>query len=148
MCLAQGHSTKTELPRLGIEPGTPGFEIPDANHSTTADSLTPLKHAAFENSVVKGNISPLATIIFKCINKLSGATGKPTLMLIDWSLMPFLSISQLYQGGQFTYSDDAFPGFLTPVLHTIIFPSNWLLFHIDLAHWWKTNDACHIDFSQ
>ena len=40
MCLAQGHSTMTELPRLGIEPGTPGFEIPDANHSTTADSLT------------------------------------------------------------------------------------------------------------
>ena len=31
--------------------------------------------------------------------------------------------------------------FLTPVLHTTIFPSNWLLFHIDLAHWWKTNDA-------
>ena len=24
-----------------------------------------------------------------------------------------------------------FPGFLTPVLHTSYFPSNWLLFHID-----------------
>ena len=42
----------------------------------------------------------------------------------------------------------AFPGFLTPVLHTTIFPSNWLLFHIDLVHWWKTNDACRIDFCQ
>ena len=42
----------------------------------------------------------------------------------------------------------AFPGFITPVLHTTIFPSNWLLFHIDLAHWWKTNDACRIDFCQ
>ena len=38
MCLAQGHSTMTVEPRLGIEPGTPGFEIPNANHSTTADS--------------------------------------------------------------------------------------------------------------
>ena len=38
MCLAQGHSTMTAVPRLGIEHGTPGFEIPDANHSTTADS--------------------------------------------------------------------------------------------------------------
>ena len=37
-CLAQGHSTMTVVPRQGIEPGTPGFEIPDANHSTTADS--------------------------------------------------------------------------------------------------------------
>ena len=26
ICLAQGHSTMTEVPRLGIEPGTPGFE--------------------------------------------------------------------------------------------------------------------------
>ena len=41
MCLAQGHSTMTVVPQLGIEPGTPGFEIPDANHSTTADSLSP-----------------------------------------------------------------------------------------------------------
>ena len=31
---------------------------------------------------------------------------------------------------------------LAPVLHTTVFPSNWLLFHIDLAHWLKTNDAC------
>ena len=38
--------------------------------------------------------------------------------------------------------------FVTPVLHTAIFPSNWLLFHIDIAHWWKTNDACRIDFRQ
>ena len=28
----------TVVPRLGIEPGTAGFEIPHANHSTTADS--------------------------------------------------------------------------------------------------------------
>ena len=71
--------------------------------------------------------------------------------LIDWGLTPFLTISQLYHGGQFTYSSISwfshsyitaasspthqFPGFLTPVLHTTIFPSNWLLFHIDLAHW-------------
>ena len=41
-----------------------------------------------------------------------------------------------------------FPGFLTPVLYTTIIPSNWLLFHIALAHWWKTNDACRIDFCQ
>ena len=38
MCLAKGHSTMTVVPRLGIEPGTPGFESPDANHSTTAES--------------------------------------------------------------------------------------------------------------
>ena len=38
MCLAQGHSTMIVVPRLGIEPETPGFEIPDVNHSTTADS--------------------------------------------------------------------------------------------------------------
>ena len=28
MCLAQGHSTMTVVPRLGIEPGTPGFKSP------------------------------------------------------------------------------------------------------------------------
>ena len=31
----------------------------------------------------------------------------------------------------------------TPVLHTKVFASNWLL-----AHWWKMNDACCIDFCQ
>ena len=41
----------------------------------------------------------------------------------------------------------AIPGFLTTVLHTTIFPSNWLLLHIDLAHWWKMNDACRNDFN-
>ena len=59
--------------------------------------------------------------------------------LIDWCLTPFLTIVQLYHGGQFT--SHAFPGFLTPVLHTTNFPSNRLLFYIDIAHWWKTNDA-------
>ena len=42
----------------------------------------------------------------------------------------------------------AFPGFLLPVLQTKIFPSKLLLFHIDLAHWWKTNNACRIDLCQ
>ena len=42
-----------------------------------------------------------------------------------------------------------FLGFLTPVLQTTLFPSNWLLFsHRSIAHWWKTNDACHNDFCQ
>ena len=45
--------------------------------------------------------------------------------MIDWGLMPFSTISELYHGG-----------------------CNWLVFHIDLAHWWKTNDACRIDFCQ
>ena len=53
MCLAQGHSTMTVVPRLGIEPGTPGFEIPEANHSTTADSLELLHLCS-----VSGTVSP------------------------------------------------------------------------------------------
>ena len=28
MCIAQGHSNMTIVPRLGIEDGTPGFKIP------------------------------------------------------------------------------------------------------------------------
>ena len=32
------YSTMTVVPWLGIKPGKPGFEIPDAKHSTTADS--------------------------------------------------------------------------------------------------------------
>ena len=83
------------------------------------------------------------------------------------------------------YGTHVFHGFLTPVQHTTIFPSNWLIFPdklsplvewrmshwlktpgltaciatnlatgagcfslIDLVHWWKTNDACRIDFCQ
>ena len=40
----------TVVPRLGVEPGSPGFEIPDANHSTTADSFFELwrKSKSFE----------------------------------------------------------------------------------------------------
>ena len=63
--------------------------------------------------------------------------------LIDWGLTPFLTSSQLYHGG-LSSPTHAFPGFLTTALHTTIFPSNWLLFHIDLAHWRKTNDACQL----
>ena len=40
MCIAQGHSTMTVVLRLGIEPRTPGFEIPDANGK-------PLDHSGF-----------------------------------------------------------------------------------------------------
>ena len=39
-----------------------------------------------------------------------------------------------------------FPDFLTSVLHTTVFASNWVLFHIDFAHWWKTNEA-HLKFT-
>ena len=47
--------------------------------------------------------------------------------LIDLGLMPFSTIGQSYHGGSLTH---IFPGFLTPVLHTTYFPSNWLLFQI------------------
>ena len=75
------------------------------------------------------------------LNTNRSTLGNSALKLIDWGLTPFLTISQLYHGGQ--SPTHAFPGFLTPVLHTTIFPRNWLLFHIDLAHWWKTNYEYH-----
>ena len=68
--------------------------------------------------------------------------------LIDWliwGLTSFLTISLSYHGGQFTHSCVSRFSH-SPVLHTTIFPSDWMLFHIDLAHWWKTIDACRNDF--
>ena len=52
MYLVQEHLTMTVVPRLGIEPGTPGFEILDANDSTTADS-----HGKRRNCVNKITLS-------------------------------------------------------------------------------------------
>ena len=51
---------------------------------------------------------------------------------IDWSLTPFLTFSQSYHGGQFTYSYVSWFSFTST--HTTIFLSNWLLFQTDLAH--------------
>ena len=66
MYLAHGHSIMTVVPRLGIEPGTPGFEIPDANNSTTEDFygfeterpiLEPHSQVLWSNSLRQGTFS-------------------------------------------------------------------------------------------
>ena len=69
---------------------------------------------------------------FECRIQTLEHEQTPLLRLIDWGLTPFLTISQLYITAA-SSPTHAFPGFLTPVLHTTNFPSNWLLFHIDLV---------------
>ena len=67
--------------------------------------------------------------------------------LIDWGLTLFSTILQSYHGNQFTYlyvswlshartSNNNLSKQLTAFPHSLI------------AHWWKTNDACHNDFCQ
>ena len=71
----------------------------------------------------------------------------PDDILIDWALTSFLAISQLYHGGQFTYSCVSWFSYTSNPhnnLHKQL--AAWLLWHIVLDHWWKTNDACRIDF--
>ena len=57
----------------------------------------------------------------------------------------FLTFSQSYHGGQFTYSCVSWFSHTTTAHNNL---SNWLVFHINLVHWWKTNDACRIAFCQ
>ena len=68
---------------------------------------------------------------------------------VDWLIgvkRRFQQFLTLYHGSQFTYSC------ISWFSHTSTPPNNLpkqlLLFHIYLAHWWKKNDACRIDFCQ
>ena len=75
---------------------------------------------------------------------------QPMLSIIKRELCPFSKRYWIWKhGGKELKTDDCLIGVLiiiAPIL--TIFQSNWLHFHIDLAHWWKTNDAYRIDFCQ
>ena len=64
--------------------------------------------------------------------------------LIDWGLTPFLTISQLYHGGQFTLS------YISWFSHTSTphnkLPKQLAAFPHRLSPLVKMNDACRIDF--
>ena len=64
--------------------------------------------------------------------------------LVDWTT--FSSIFSVMNSTSARTHTHVFPVFLTPVLHTTVFPSNWLLLHI--YHWWKNNAICRFDFYQ
>ena len=64
-------------------------------------------------------------------------------ILIDWGLTPFPTFVQSYQIHHLLMCFHVSP---TQLINITFFTSNWLLFHTD--HWWKTNEACHRDFSQ
>ena len=67
--------------------------------------------------------------------------------LIDWGLTPFLTISQLYLGGQFTYSCISWFSHTSSPHNNL--PKQLAAFPHRLSpRWWKTNDACRIDFCQ
>ena len=57
----------TVVPRLGIEPGTPGFEIPDANHSTTADSFETYKQADLGKCMLQQCYSTQLQVLGICV---------------------------------------------------------------------------------
>ena len=70
--------------------------------------------------------------------------------LIDWligGLTPFSTIFQSYLGGQFTHS---YVSWLSHTSTSYNIPSKQLAAfpHRLIAHWWKTNDACHNDFCE
>ena len=73
------------------------------------------------------------------------------LILIDWlidlGLTPFSTTVQSYHGGQFTYAYVSwFSNTSTP--HDILSTQLAAFPHRLLAHWWKTNNACHSNFYQ
>ena len=67
--------------------------------------------------------------------------------LIYWGLTPFSTIFQSYHSGQFTYSFVSWLS-LTSTSYNILSKQLAGFPHRLIAHWWKTNDACHNDFCQ
>ena len=87
-----------------------------------------------------------STQIFHLIvNAMTYKTSKGIDWLIDWGLTPFSIIFQSYHGGQFTYSCVSWLSH-TSNTHNNLSKQLAAFPHRLLAHWWKTNDACHNDF--
>ena len=72
---------------------------------------------------------------------------KVRFLLFDWGLTPFLTFSQSYHGGQFTFSCVSL--FFSHQFSTQQYSQATGCFSYRLSpfnDWWKTNEVCHSDF--
>ena len=67
--------------------------------------------------------------------------------LISWCFTQFSTVLQFYHDCKL--NQHVLPDVLRPVLHTTVFPGNWLHFYIYyLGHWSKKNNGSHSVFFQ